>query len=81
MEATLGSMLLRKGVGAMLGGRESCASCRRTPLPGEVLYVLESGRSVCALCRSREPASKREGARPKRVHADKRMLTVSSRAA
>lgn len=81
MAATLGSMLLRKGVGAMVGGRESCGSCHRTPLPGEVLYVLESGRIACALCRSRLPPSRRDGARAKRVHADERPLAVSPRAA
>lgn len=81
MAENLESRLLKKGLGAMLSGREVCGGCRRTPLPGELVYELETGRTVCALCRSGLPASRRDGARPHRVHAGERPLTVSPHAA
>jgi hypothetical protein len=44
--------LLRKSVGALQADRNRCADCRRTPLTGERLYVYESDRAVCELCRT-----------------------------
>jgi len=34
-------------------GQESCGGCRRIPLIGERVYVYETGRVLCELCRSR----------------------------
>lgn len=76
MPLNLESMLLRKGLGAMEVTREHCRACRRTPLPGERMYVLASGRTVCTLCSARLPAEKREGAEAHLVHAARRPLTV-----
>jgi hypothetical protein len=41
--------LLRKGVGALVAGRDRCADCGRTPLYGEHVHVYGS-RVVCELC-------------------------------
>ncbi|MEJ7717687.1 MAG: hypothetical protein WKF31_06810 [Thermoleophilaceae bacterium] len=71
-------MLLRKGLGSMAVSREHCRGCRRTPLAGERIYVLASGRTVCALCRARLPQEKREGAQAHLVHAAERPLAVRS---
>jgi hypothetical protein len=44
-------LLLRKGVGALAAGRDTCADCGRTPLVGERVHVYDDGRGVCELCR------------------------------
>lgn len=46
--------LLRRGMEERGEGNECCSTCRRTPLTGEHVYVYESGRVVCELCRQRQ---------------------------
>jgi hypothetical protein len=43
--------LLRRGVDQRAAGRDRC---KRTPLMGERIYVYETGRLACELCRTRE---------------------------
>jgi hypothetical protein len=74
-------MLLRKGVGSMMSDRAVCWKCRRTPLPGELLHVLETGRVVCSLCLPKLPATEQSPIRSERVHASERHLAVVPRAA
>jgi hypothetical protein len=50
-----------------------CSACQRRLLPGEVLHVYDSGRTLCTLCRS--------PVRSERIHAAVSRLTVASRAA
>lgn len=45
--------LLRKGLTSRSAGRPHCADCHRTPLIGERIYIYESGRVACELCRTR----------------------------
>jgi hypothetical protein len=49
--------LLRRGLDERLAGSERCGCCHRTPLVGERVYVYESGRIACELCRERQPQS------------------------
>lgn len=77
----LAGMLLRRSVGSLGSGRACCAGCRRTPLVGERLHELESGRIMCDLCVSELPEAKRVAVRTERVHASDRHLTVAPRAA
>lgn len=54
--------LLRRSMGRLAEGRERCDHCHRTPLIGERVYLYESGRELCELCRAlrpEEPASSR----------------------
>jgi hypothetical protein len=44
--------LLKRSVGAIAAGCERCDHCHRTPLVGERVYVYESGRMRCELCRA-----------------------------
>jgi hypothetical protein len=44
--------LLRRSVDAMAAGCERCDRCHRTPLIGERVYLRDSGRLVCELCRT-----------------------------
>ncbi|MEA2183535.1 MAG: hypothetical protein QOF69_2720 [Solirubrobacteraceae bacterium] len=50
-EQDLERLLLRKSVGALEDGRQSCADCGRTPLIGETLYRYADATTVCELCR------------------------------
>ena len=77
----LSSLLLRKSVGALAHDRERCAKCARTPLPGERLHEMETGRLLCELCRLSLPEGKRNSVRSQRVHASDRPLAVVPRAA
>ncbi len=58
-----------------------CSSCRRTPVPGEFVHRLDSGRVVCSLCLAKVSPSKREGAVADRVHAAERHVSAARRAA
>ena len=77
LPADLELRLLRKGVGAMDAGRESCADCGRTPLFGEQLHRYGASL-VCVLC-----SGARRGAPDgvQRVHHCEHGHTVKVRAA
>ena len=77
----LAGILLRRSVGSLDSGRSRCATCRRTPLVGERLHEMESGRVLCDLCRSELPEDERHPVRTERVHASERHLAVAPRAA
>jgi hypothetical protein len=61
MPADLAAHLLRKSVRSMRAGAARCARCRRSPLPGEVLHVLDGDKTVCSLCRARAGAPAGDG--------------------
>lgn len=77
----LAAMLLRKSVGSLDSGRSRCSTCRRTPLVGERLHEMETGRLLCDLCVSALPEAHRTAVRSERVRASDRQLTVAPRAA
>jgi hypothetical protein len=54
--ATLELALLRRGVRQRDADRERCGRCRRTPLVGERMYLVDSGPPLCELCRSDQSA-------------------------
>ena len=51
LPADLELRLLRKGVGALTAGRDTCADCGRTPLTGELVHHY-GATAVCELCRT-----------------------------
>jgi len=77
----LASMLLRKSVGALKSKQERCGRCDRTPLAGEQLHEMDTGRVLCDLCLIALPEEKRRAVRSERVHANERHITVAPRAA
>jgi hypothetical protein len=77
----LSAMLLRKTVTTLESGRPRCNSCDRTPLVGEHLHEMDTGRTLCELCRSALPHADRESVRTELVHASERHLRVAPRAA
>jgi hypothetical protein len=77
----LASMLVRSSIGALPPSAASCGECRRTPLAGEQVHELESGRTLCELCFAVLPEDRRLAVRSERVHASERRLAVVRRAA
>ena len=72
----LSSLLLRKSVVALASNRECCGKCARTPLAGERLHEMDTGRVLCELCLLALPEDKRRSVRSERVHASERHLAV-----
>ena len=77
----LANILLRRSVGSLDSGRVPCAGCRRTPLVGERMHEMDSGRVLCDLCLLELPEGDRHAIRTERVHAGERQLPVAPRAA
>jgi hypothetical protein len=78
----LSGPLLRRSIGSLSASpRDRCADCRRTPLPGERLHVLDSGRRLCELCFGALPDEARLAVRSELVHASERRLAVVPRVA
>jgi hypothetical protein len=77
----LSAFLLRRSLGALAPSGESCGSCRRTPLAGERMQELDTGRVLCDLCFAKLPESRRRVVRTERVSASERPLEAVPRAA
>jgi hypothetical protein len=69
--------MLRKSIGSMADDRATCERCARTPLVGEHMYRLESGRFVCDLCLKELPRADREPLSTERMPAGERTLRVA----
>ena len=74
-------LLVRSSIDALPATAPSCAACRRTPLAGETVHRLDSGRLMCELCYSALPANRRLAVSSERVHASERRLSVVPKAA
>jgi hypothetical protein len=77
----LATMLMHLSLGALNDDAIRCAGCRRTPLPGERLHELDSGRLLCELCFGALPERDRVAVRSERVAAGERRLAVVRKAA
>ena len=77
----MSTLLLRSSLGSPAHGGQSCEQCERTPLAGERLLELESGRLLCELCFGQLPDERRTAVRSERVHTSARRLDVGPRAA
>ena len=81
MPREIAPLILRRSVTTTAHGGAHCSRCGRTPLVGELMHVLESGRQVCSLCLARVSARDGEPVRSERVHTGERRLAVVPRAA
>jgi len=77
----LASMLVRSSIGTLSPTTASCGECGRTPLAGERMHELDSGRTLCDLCFAQLPEERRLAVRTERVRASERRLAVVVRAA
>jgi hypothetical protein len=72
----LDALLLRTSLGSLGPSGTSCGDCGRTPLAGERLHELDSGRALCELCFGALPEHNRVAVRSERVPAGERKLAV-----
>jgi hypothetical protein len=77
----LAGMLMRRSMRTLAPPSGQCQGCRRTPLAGERLHELGSGRRLCELCFGALPEESRQAVRSERVHASERRLAVVPKAA
>jgi hypothetical protein len=77
----LAAMLMRRSLGALHSGGSRCGSCERTPLAGERLHELDSGRRLCELCFGALPEARRSSVGSVRVGVSERPLEVVRKAA
>ena len=75
MPRELAPNIFRQSAGGHVHGVH-CFRCRRTPLVGELMHVLESERMVCQLCVTRLRARDGEPVRSERVHAGRPLAVV-----
>ena len=81
MPKEIAPILVRHSLDALHADGPRCSRCRRTPLVGELMHVLESGRRVCSLCVARLSSRQGPPVASERVHASERPLAVMQRAA
>jgi hypothetical protein len=81
MAREIASILTWKSLGASTSDPPQCSRCRRSPLVGEWLYTLRSGRRVCSLCVAGMVAREGEPLSAERVRSGERRLAVVQRAA
>jgi hypothetical protein len=74
-------LLIRSCVAATAPVAERCGHCRRTPLAGERLHRLDTGRALCDLCFASLPEEQRQAVSSDRVGASERPLPVAPKAA
>lgn len=77
----LAALMMHRSIGSLSPSRDTCGKCRRTPLAGELLHELDSGRLLCDLCFAALPEGRRRAVRSERVHVGERKLAVVPRAA
>jgi hypothetical protein len=63
-------------MGRLSSNQERCGKCDRTPLAGERLHEMDTGRVLCDLCLLALPEEDRRAVRSERVHASERHLAV-----
>jgi hypothetical protein len=66
---------VRSSMRALVGAREGCVGCHRTPLVGETVYFFAE-KMVCELCK---PLRDDTPTRSERVHSCEHELTVRRR--
>ena len=72
----LDAILLRSSKSSLESPGASCDRCERTPLVGESVHELDSGRQLCELCFAVLPEDRRVAVRSERVRVGGRRLAV-----
>jgi hypothetical protein len=81
MAKEIASILLQTRLGAPLPEGPRCSHCERSPLVGERIHELGSGRLVCSLCVARVSAREGEPVGSELVRSGERRLAVVQRRA
>ena len=77
----LAAIMLRRSAQSLDSGRKRCAGCRRTPLVGERVHEMDTGRTLCELCVAALPEKDRRSVSTELVHATDKQLSIAPRAA
>ena len=77
MAREIASILLQTRLGAVGGEPPRCSECERTPLVGERIHELGSGKRVCSLCVAGVAGTEGEPVASELVHASARRLAVA----
>ena len=70
------SILIRNSVSSVRADDPRCSHCNRTPLVGELLHVLDTGKKVCSLCVGEVPERDGQPISCERVRSNDRPLAV-----
>jgi hypothetical protein len=81
MAKEIASILMRNSLDALRSDEPQCSRCRRSPLVGELLHLMESGKRVCSLCVARLPSREGDPVSAERVRSSERRLAVVQHAA
>jgi hypothetical protein len=81
MPKEIAPFLVRHSLDILNSEGPRCSRCRRSPLVGELVHVLKSGRRVCSLCVARLPSRQGAPVGSERIHASERPLDIVQRAA
>ena len=81
MARDMASLLVLGSLDRLEASEPQCSRCRRTPLVGELIYELRSGRQACSLCVARVASLEGEPVGVERVRHGERPLAVTRRAA
>ena len=76
MAKEIAPILLRNRLGELTGDGPRCSHCQRSPLVGERIHELGSGRRVCSLCVGRVSAAEGEPVGSELVRSGERRLAV-----
>ena len=76
MAKEIASILLRNRLGALTGEGPRCSHCHRSPLVGERIHELGSGKRVCSLCVAPASATEGEPVSSELVRSGERRLAV-----
>jgi hypothetical protein len=76
MAKEMSSIMIRNSVGTATGDGPRCSHCRRSPLVGERIHELGSGKRVCSLCVARVTSREGEPVGSELVRSTGRRLAV-----
>ncbi|HKP91041.1 MAG TPA: hypothetical protein VJT75_13825 [Thermoleophilaceae bacterium] len=76
MAKEIASILLRNRLGALTADGPRCSHCSRSPLVGERIHELGSGKRVCSLCVTLVSATEGEPVGSELVRSGERPLAV-----
>jgi hypothetical protein len=76
MAREIASILMRNSLGRLQCDEPQCSRCRRSPLVGELMYLMGSGKRVCSLCVARLVSHEGEPVSAERVRSTERPLAV-----
>ena len=76
MAREIASILMRNSLSRLQSDGPQCSRCRRSPLVGELMHVMRSGRRLCSLCVARSASREGDPVSVERVRSGERPLAI-----